>query len=879
MRAIKFFLAILFAACAMVALPTIAFAEESGQPGSSSLLSNELNLNESAGRLAASSNGTDGSTASNGEGLSEGTRSDGEDTLRGEADGTKGDQGENMPAEQSDQNGFGTAQDDEDLVSPGKTDQPAQGANAPLAALESSANASNASESSEDDSDAQQDGNGSGPSVLYRTHVQNVGTQEWQQDGSTAGTEGFGLRLESIEVELESDLEGILWGQAHVENIGWQRLQGASSDGATIKLGTEGQALRMEAVRFSLSGDLSRYYDITYRVHVENLGWQSWVLGGDIAGTLRQALRLEAIEMKLVEKDPSAGDSASDGAPALVYAAHVENLGWQPQQLSGETAGTTGQSLRVEALRVWLDDASYTGDVEYELHVENVGWQGSVKNGAVAGTTGEGLRAEALRILLSGDIAAVYDIAYRAHVQDIGWQPWAVNGGIAGTTGRALRVEAIQIKLVRKGNYAIAEGTYEITPSQDAAFAVDDPNFATALETQMQIATRNLGQAQKFYIRQESQDTYSIQVVASGLFLADKAGKVAQVADSSSDDSQRWTMLWDGGVVLVNLASGNVIALGDAGLYAGAKLLVSPEASSNNQRWVLSQTQLITNGYYEIQSRNGTYVDVSWASYAKGANVQAYSHNGSAAQNFHIYLHDGAYVIENNRSFMVLDVDGASTSNGANVMQHPWNGGGNQRWIASIDREGYLSFESVNSGKVLAISGNSSEAGANVCQYESTGEHGQQWKVVPVSRYTLSGDEQLDRYVASVLSTHDTLWSAFNWVVNHSYRDGERYWSGPRVLSDSHTAWLAKDFFAWGSGNCYQFAAAFNWLARGLGYSCNVISGWVVGYATPQAPHGWVEVYDNGGVYVCDPELQYQTPSRNWFWQTYDSAPTAYYNW
>ena len=61
------------------------------------------------------------------------------------------------------------------------------------------------------------------PSVSYRTHVQNEGWQDWKKDGTMSGTSGKGLRLEGIEVKL--DTQGYDLGinyQTHIQNIGWE---------------------------------------------------------------------------------------------------------------------------------------------------------------------------------------------------------------------------------------------------------------------------------------------------------------------------------------------------------------------------------------------------------------------------------------------------------------------------------------------------------------------------------------------------------------------------------------------------------------------------------------------------------------------------------
>ena len=58
----------------------------------------------------------------------------------------------------------------------------------------------------------------------------------------------------------------------------------------------------MEAIEIKLSDDLTKKYDIYYRVHVQSLGWMDWVKNGEMAGTTGQARRMEAIEIKFVDK-------------------------------------------------------------------------------------------------------------------------------------------------------------------------------------------------------------------------------------------------------------------------------------------------------------------------------------------------------------------------------------------------------------------------------------------------------------------------------------------------------------------------------------------------------------------------------------------------
>ena len=59
----------------------------------------------------------------------------------------------------------------------------------------------------------------------------------------------------------------------------------------------------MEAVKIKLTGKIEKHYEIEYRVHVQDLGWQDWVKNGEQAGTTGKAKAIEAIQIKLVKKD------------------------------------------------------------------------------------------------------------------------------------------------------------------------------------------------------------------------------------------------------------------------------------------------------------------------------------------------------------------------------------------------------------------------------------------------------------------------------------------------------------------------------------------------------------------------------------------------
>ncbi|MEA4806245.1 DUF3298 domain-containing protein [Acetobacterium wieringae] len=140
--------------------------------------------------------------------------------------------------------------------------------------------------------------------------------------------------------------------------------------------------------------------------------------------------------------------------PTANYRTHVQNIGWQDWKSAGQTSGTSGQSLRLEAIEITLNDQGYDLGVAYQTHVQNIGWQELKYNGETSGTSGQSLRLEAIRIFLSGSDANLFDIYYRVHAQNLGWLGWAKNGDSAGSAGLSYRLEAIEIVIVQKGGAA-----------------------------------------------------------------------------------------------------------------------------------------------------------------------------------------------------------------------------------------------------------------------------------------------------------------------------------------------------------------------------------------------------------------------------------------
>ena len=301
--------------------------------------------------------------------------------------------------------------------------------------------------------------------VVYRTHCQTYGWLPWVSNGEEAGITGQSKRMEAMNIKLENPtVSGSIEYRTHCQTYGWLNWV---RDGALT--GTTAESKRLEAIEIRLTGEMGRAFDVYYRVHCQTFGWMGWAKNGEPSGSSGFSKRLEAIEICLVRKGGAAPGSTADafvssetgwsgqgvsGETSVEYCTHVQTYGWQEYVRDGQMSGTSGESKRLEGIRIRLKDPKYDGTVQYCTHVQTYGWQDFVQNGAMSGTEGESKRLEAIRIRLTGEMAEHYDIYYRVHCQTFGWMGWARNGEASGTAGYAKRLEGIEICLVKKGGAA-----------------------------------------------------------------------------------------------------------------------------------------------------------------------------------------------------------------------------------------------------------------------------------------------------------------------------------------------------------------------------------------------------------------------------------------
>ena len=298
------------------------------------------------------------------------------------------------------------------------------------------------------------------PTISYVAHGAGYGWQSYVNSGEIAGTIGESKRMEAIKIKLVNvpkDAEIIY--QVHGADYGWQSWKKNDDLG-----GSTGKSLRMEAIRIKLIN--LEGYKVQYRAHVAGYGWLKWVEDGELAGTVGESRRIEAIQVKLIKIDNTQDkedeenkednnekedeENKDDKKLQATYVAQGQDYGWQSWVKDGELAGTTGQSRRMEGIKIKLVNAPENAKILYQVHGASYGWQTAVSDGALGGTDGKSLRIEAIKIQLVN--LDDYSVQYRVHGEGYGWQDWVYDGEIAGTVGQSKRVEAIEIKIVPKVN-------------------------------------------------------------------------------------------------------------------------------------------------------------------------------------------------------------------------------------------------------------------------------------------------------------------------------------------------------------------------------------------------------------------------------------------
>ncbi|SEP98890.1 Uncharacterized conserved protein YjdB, contains Ig-like domain [Lachnospiraceae bacterium RM5] len=122
-------------------------------------------------------------------------------------------------------------------------------------------------------------------------------------DGDTSSTVMMGMvvTLNNEGVYGNVNYEGL------VQKDGW-----VGSVSNNTPLGNLSKGYRLEAIKISLSGDISNYYDVYYSVYVKNFGWTGFARNGEKAGSEGYGNEIKGLRVKLVLKGKAFNESRTN---------------------------------------------------------------------------------------------------------------------------------------------------------------------------------------------------------------------------------------------------------------------------------------------------------------------------------------------------------------------------------------------------------------------------------------------------------------------------------------------------------------------------------------------------------------------------------------
>lgn len=187
--------------------------------------------------------------------------------------------------------------------------------------------------------------------------------------------------------------------------------------------------------------------------------------------------------------------------------------------------------------------------------------------------------------------------------------------------------------------------------------------------------------------------------------------------------------------------------------------------------------------------------------------------------------------------------------------------------------------------------------GVVFCRWSGTILKNGSWNgyVLDENGFYSSGDAALDGYVNAVydecttdeMSQEEKLRACFDYVADFSYLGRNRALDDSvKTMPYDLAQGYALKIFETGKGDCYNFAAAFLFLARGLGYDAEAIIGYC-GYTWSRnaIAHSWITLTtDDGTQYLFDPQIENYNRRRGIsnelygaFMMTYDNSHANYY--
>lgn len=300
----------------------------------------------------------------------------------------------------------------------------------------------------------------------------------------------------------------------------------------------------------------------------------------------------------------------------------------------------------------------------------------------------------------------------------------------------------------------LSAGTYLIRPACSNTRVLDIAAGSKADGAALQLYASNMSPAQVFAVSFDADGNYTIKNTGSGKLLdlqasSAKAGTSVVQNKANSTDAQKWVVEASGdGYRLksaISTTSDLVLDISGAADKDGTKAVVYTANNTAAQRFyfipfadapAVPNDATVATGIYTIATAlsGSPVVDVPGNTDEAGAQLGIWSSNNTLAQKFVITLEpDGYYSIRGLQSALYLDISIGNLVAGGVVCQWAATGYSNQRWAVKANSDGTVTFLSKRSGLALDVIGANSAPGTKLNQWYPNGTTAQKFKLQPAT--------------------------------------------------------------------------------------------------------------------------------------------------
>ena len=292
------------------------------------------------------------------------------------------------------------------------------------------------------------------------------------------------------------------------------------------------------------------------------------------------------------------------------------------------------------------------------------------------------------------------------------------------------------------------QGTYKIRSAINTKKVLDIHGSSTSNNANVEIYEDNNQKNQKYIIKPNTDNTYTIYASHSNKVLDVCGGGKTNETNViqftyNGGDNQKWyiELTNDGYYCFKSKSSGLYLDIYQAKAQNGQNVQIYEGHEGIGQKFKLEkvikpQVTTIQNGIYQIATNNNKVIDISGASYENAANVILW-YNSKAINQKYQFTRIGNtqyYTISAIHSRKVLDVENNNKNIGANVIQYSYTGADNQQWLIKDCGDGYYNIVSKSSELYLDVTGgNTNQAGANIELWCENEGNNQKFKLIPTT--------------------------------------------------------------------------------------------------------------------------------------------------